>query len=69
MVAGKIHVPPTGMTRRLLELVKFREERFDELVNTPIPLAAFGPCVDGSGLARVFFTRAAVVGAAMCSAC
>jgi len=28
-----------------------------------------GPCVDGSGLARVFFTRAAVVGAAMCSAC
>jgi hypothetical protein len=28
-----------------------------------------GPCVDGSGLARVFFTLAAVVGAAMCSAC
>jgi hypothetical protein len=28
-----------------------------------------GPCVDGSGLARVLFTRAAVVGAAMCSAC
>ena len=28
-----------------------------------------GPCVDGSGLARDFFTRAAVVGAAMCSAC
>ena len=28
-----------------------------------------GPCVDGSGLARVFFTHAAVVGAAMCSAC
>jgi hypothetical protein len=28
-----------------------------------------GPCVDGSGLARVFFTQAAVVGAAMCSAC
>jgi hypothetical protein len=28
-----------------------------------------GPCVDGSGLARAFFTRAAVVGAAMCSAC
>src|SRR5260370_42651860 len=28
-----------------------------------------GPCVDGSGLARVFFTRAAVVGGAVCSAC
>jgi hypothetical protein len=28
----------------------------------------FGPCVDGSGLARVFFTSAALVGAAMCSA-
>jgi hypothetical protein len=26
--SGKIHVPPTGMTRRLLELVKFREKRF-----------------------------------------
>src|SRR5260370_4295131 len=26
------------------------------------------PCVDGSGLARVFFTFAALVGAAMCSA-
>ncbi len=30
---------------------------------------AVGHVVDGSGLARVFFTRAAVVGAAMCSAC
>jgi hypothetical protein len=28
-----------------------------------------GPCVDGSGLARALFTHAAVVGAAMCSAC
>jgi hypothetical protein len=28
-----------------------------------------GPCVDGSGLASAFFTHAAVVGAAMCSAC
>src|SRR5260370_13969678 len=27
--------------------------------------ASYGPRVDGSGLARVFFTRAAVVGAAM----
>ena len=27
-----------------------------------------GPCVDGSGLARTFFTSAALVGAAMCSA-
>jgi hypothetical protein len=27
------------------------------------------PCVDGSGLARIFFTFAALVGAAMCSAC
>ena len=26
------------------------------------------PCVDGSELARVFFTFAALVGAAMCSA-
>src|SRR3974390_2121615 len=31
-------------------------------------LVGSGPCVDGSGLARVFFTQAAVVGAAMCSA-
>jgi hypothetical protein len=28
-----------------------------------------GPCVDGSELARVIFTSAALVGAAMCSAC
>jgi hypothetical protein len=27
-----------------------------------------GPCVDGSELARVFFTSAGLVGAAMCSA-
>ena len=27
-----------------------------------------GPCVDGSELARTFFTSAALVGAAMCSA-
>jgi hypothetical protein len=27
-----------------------------------------GPCVDGSGLARAFFTFAALVGAAMCAA-
>ena len=27
-----------------------------------------GPCVDGSELARLFFTSAALVGAAMCSA-
>jgi hypothetical protein len=29
----------------------------------------FVPCVDGSELARTFFTFAALVGAAMCSAC
>jgi len=29
----------------------------------------FVPCVDGSELARTFFTYAALVGAAMCSAC
>jgi len=29
----------------------------------------FVPCVDGSELARTFFTSAALVGAAMCSAC
>ena len=29
----------------------------------------FVPCVDGSELARTFFTLAALVGAAMCSAC
>jgi hypothetical protein len=28
----------------------------------------YGPCVDGSELARTFFTFAALVGAAMCSA-
>jgi hypothetical protein len=30
--------------------------------------AGLGPCVDGSELARAFFTSAALVGAAMCSA-
>jgi hypothetical protein len=34
-----------------------------------IGIFSCGPCVDGSGLASAFFTRAAVVGAAMCSAC
>jgi hypothetical protein len=29
---------------------------------------SFGPCVDGSELARTFFTSAALVGAATCSA-
>jgi hypothetical protein len=29
----------------------------------------YGPCVDGSRLARRIFTNAALVGAAMCSAC
>ena len=29
----------------------------------------FVPCVDGSELARAFFTLAGLVGAAMCSAC
>jgi hypothetical protein len=29
----------------------------------------YRPGVDGSGLARLFFTSAALVGAAMCSAC
>jgi hypothetical protein len=29
----------------------------------------FGPCVDGSELARTLFTFAALGGAAMCSAC
>ena len=32
-------------------------------------LVGFVPCVDGSELARAFFTFAALVGAAMCSAC
>ena len=32
------------------------------------PRRQLGPCVDGSGLARAFFTFAALVGAAMCSA-
>ena len=32
-------------------------------------LVGSGPCVDGSGLASAFFTRAGVVVAAMCSAC
>ena len=34
----------------------------------PARLVRFVPCVDGSGLARAFFTFAALVGAAMCSA-
>ena len=32
------------------------------------PVHTDGPCVDGSELARDFFTNAALVGAAMCSA-
>jgi hypothetical protein len=41
------------------------------IVSTAITaeVGRLGPCVDGSGLARACFTRAAVVGAAMCSAC
>ena len=35
----------------------------------PPPDVRFGPCVDGSEMARTFFTFAALVGAAMCSAC
>ena len=31
-------------------------------------MSALPPCVDGSELARTFFTFAALVGAAMCSA-
>jgi hypothetical protein len=38
----------------------------DSLVALRCPL---GACVDGSELARAFFTFAALVGAAMCSAC
>jgi hypothetical protein len=33
-----------------------------------VPDVGFVPCVDGSELARAFFTFAALVGAAMCSA-
>ena len=32
-------------------------------------MSALPPCVDGSELARTFFTFAALVGAPMCSAC
>jgi hypothetical protein len=35
----------------------------------PSSFVRFVPCVDGSELARTFFTFAALVGAAMCSAC
>ncbi len=34
-----------------------------------VAMSALGPCVDGSELARTFFTSAALVGTAMCSAC
>src|SRR6516165_8710126 len=34
----------------------------------PQPMSLYPPCVDGSELARTFFTFAALVGAAMCSA-
>jgi hypothetical protein len=36
---------------------------------SPPTKCLISPCVDGSGLASAFFTRAVVVGAAMCSAC
>ncbi len=35
----------------------------------PMELVGYVPCVDGSELARDFFTFAILVGAAMCSAC
>jgi len=35
----------------------------------PMELVGYVPCVDGSELARDFFTFAVLVGAAMCSAC
>jgi hypothetical protein len=37
-------------------------------INRPAQLDRLVPCVYGSGLARIFFTFAALVGAAMCSA-
>src|SRR3954469_21534665 len=37
-------------------------------VGADIDFCRFGPCVDGSELARAFFTCAGLVGAAMCSA-
>jgi hypothetical protein len=44
----------------------YTQARFDG-VNYNLAVAGGGPCVDGSKLARTFFTRAALVGAAMCS--
>jgi hypothetical protein len=54
---------------RLLQINPAGYVRIDQLRTWPeFERRREGPCVDGSGLARVFFTHAAVVGAAMCSA-
>ena len=58
--------------------VKLRRTQPEHILSALPPLAtgertfrigSFVPCVDGSELARAFFTFAALVGAAMCSAC
>ena len=46
----------------------FRSTQLTDIIR-PAQLVRLVPCVDGSGLARIFFTFAALVGAAMCSAC
>jgi hypothetical protein len=47
------------------------DDRFGSLADISVfpQHVRFVPCVDGSELARAFFTFAALVGAAMCSAC
>jgi hypothetical protein len=48
----------------MLLVTRFNGDEFSSDVGD----GRFGSCVDGSGLARTFFTFAALVGAAMCPA-
>ena len=56
----------TGSTHGSVKHVRFTPDSGEHAARSETD--ADGPCVDGSGLARAFFTFAALVGAAMCSA-
>lgn len=58
IISGIVHMLKSGERWRYCPL--------NTALTQPSTIASIvGPCVDGSGLARVFFTHAAVVGAAI----
>ena len=71
------HSVVAGVLNRDVSLAVFASVSYELERVSDVPLdmcsaqdhVSYGPCVDGSELARTFFTFAALVGAAMCSAC